>query len=247
MCWSITSFCNKLWQRSHMTRIRDKQSTMHSRPLKSKVVVVPKRQIFGWGRISLWAMLHSAATILGVNVASQMPTPASLALLPRWLDPWELAHMTFITGLLIVAPIPWLYRHTPGWRILAFAVVYVLGLVVWGEVVLLLLVEWQLRIPVLYRPGMSRLSFAASNLLVGGFVVCCLMWLICRVVRGPIVQQDGTLCPNCAYLLVGCAGRICPECGREFTYQELGTTPEHLAVLASQREEEEIEGESAAG
>lgn len=206
---------------------------MQYKPQKAKVVVVAREQVFGWGRVILWAIFHGAVTTIVAGAACQVRAPVSLTPVFRPIDPWVFAHAATIFAVLMVAPIPWLYPHTPGWRIVAFAAIYALGLVVWREVDFLLSVQMELRIPVLYRPGMVGISFSTRNLLSGGFVGPSLVWLICRGFRGPIVKQDGTLCPNCAYSLLGCAERhVCPECGREFTFQELGTTAKRLAALA---------------
>ena len=207
---------------------------MLRKPLKAKVVVVPKEQVFAFGRVLLWATLHSAATTLGVGAACQVRAPnvpvsvTAMSITGMYWD-WEIVHAAFITALLMLVPVPWVYRHTPGWRIVVYGVIYALGLVIWTETIWLLLVEMELKIPVLYVPGLVSMFLFNSNLLVGGFGLVCLTWLICRLVRGPIVQQDGTLCPNCAYSLLGCVEQVCPECGREFTFQELGTTREQFA------------------
>ena len=52
------------------------------------------------------------------------------------------------------------------------------------------------------------------------------VWQVLRMFYGPVVVQDGTLCPACGYSLLGTANRVCSECGREFTFKELGTTRE---------------------
>ena len=54
------------------------------------------------------------------------------------------------------------------------------------------------------------------------------VWRIVQTVSGPIVVQDGTLCPDCGYSLVGCTREVCPECGRPFSYQEMGTSKEEM-------------------
>ncbi len=43
-------------------------------------------------------------------------------------------------------------------------------------------------------------------------------------IRPPRPMQDGTLCPGCAYSLIGNETMVCPECGKAFTFEELGTT-----------------------
>jgi hypothetical protein len=39
------------------------------------------------------------------------------------------------------------------------------------------------------------------------------IWVGVRLLRGPIVLQDGSICPVCAYSLIGNVSGICPECG----------------------------------
>lgn len=55
---------------------------------------------------------------------------------------------------------------------------------------------------------------------VFGFVAC-LIWLILRHRPSRVLVQDGTLCPGCAYSLVGNTSGRCPECGRTYTSDEL--------------------------
>ena len=204
------------------------------RPAKTKVVVVSREQVFGLGRVALWAAIYSAAATLGTCTASRENAEAVLrADASGAIDPWMLVHAVFIVGVLTVAPIPWLYRHIPGWRVVAFGVIYALGLVAWKELVIIPLCGMGFRIPLVYSPGVAVLFLFTSHLAVCGFVGCCTAWLICRWVRGSIVPQDGTLCPNCAYSLAGCTGQMCPECGREFTYQELGAVEDRLRSLDS--------------
>lgn len=55
-------------------------------------------------------------------------------------------------------------------------------------------------------------------------------WSLLRTWRPSVVIQDGTLCPSCAYCLRGNTTMRCPECGRAFTFDELGATEEWLRV-----------------
>ena len=38
-------------------------------------------------------------------------------------------------------------------------------------------------------------------------------WGLCRLFRGRVIVQDGTLCSKCAYSLIGNVSGRCPECG----------------------------------
>lgn len=46
------------------------------------------------------------------------------------------------------------------------------------------------------------------------------IWGLCRLIRGKVLVQDGTLCPQCAYSIIGNVSGVCPECG--------SAVPEHL-------------------
>jgi hypothetical protein len=53
--------------------------------------------------------------------------------------------------------------------------------------------------------------------LIPTVVVCVALgmaiWGLCRLIRGEVLIQDGTLCPECGYSLVGNVSGVCPECG----------------------------------
>ncbi|MCK6457674.1 MAG: hypothetical protein L6Q92_14235 [Phycisphaerae bacterium] len=63
-----------------------------------------------------------------------------------------------------------------------------------------------------------------AGLMLGGGMLGVLFGRYMRRVGAELVMQDGTLCPGCAYSLVGNTSGRCPECGRAFSFQELGTT-----------------------
>jgi hypothetical protein len=47
--------------------------------------------------------------------------------------------------------------------------------------------------------------------------------------RLSIVDERSGSCPGCGYNLYGLNERRCPECGRAFTFEEIGATPQELA------------------
>jgi hypothetical protein len=59
---------------------------------------------------------------------------------------------------------------------------------------------------------------------IGGLLNIGLAALKDRLVERPKIQ-DGTLCPTCAYTIVGLPEPRCPECGNRFTPQELEASP----------------------
>lgn len=77
---------------------------------------------------------------------------------------------------------------------------------------------------------MDIIAFAAmivgAGLALGAALSLALNALHRMAVR--YVMQDGTVCPGCQYCLIGNQSMVCPECGRPFTYIELGTTPARL-------------------
>jgi hypothetical protein len=83
-------------------------------------------------------------------------------------------------------------------------------------------------VPLLTRVGTDA-GFVFPHHLFGATLFGMLVaWLVLRVRLGPVVLQDGSLCPACGYSLRGCVVQRCPECGREFTFQELGVTAEQF-------------------
>ncbi|MCB9856556.1 MAG: hypothetical protein H6818_12815 [Phycisphaerales bacterium] len=49
-------------------------------------------------------------------------------------------------------------------------------------------------------------------------------WRLVQLTLPKFVVQDGTLCPTCAYCLVGVQSMRCPECGSAFSFADLETT-----------------------
>lgn len=66
-------------------------------------------------------------------------------------------------------------------------------------------------------------AWASLGALVGFPLASIALLAIYNVARKPPPIQDGTLCPGCAYCLIGNTSSICPECGRPFTLAELKT------------------------
>lgn len=80
--------------------------------------------------------------------------------------------------------------------------------------------------------GASGLGFARYEWLAGiafyvlaEFILAYLIWEVGRHWRA---WPRGAVCPNCRYSLVGVTERRCPECGREFTLDELGISASDL-------------------
>jgi hypothetical protein len=54
--------------------------------------------------------------------------------------------------------------------------------------------------------------------------------MTCRLRENPALVGH---CPECGYNLRGLSEQRCPECGRPFTFEELGMTAEELGVQAA--------------
>lgn len=79
-----------------------------------------------------------------------------------------------------------------------------------------------------------------------GAVFCLLWWGACvwqrRVRKRVVVLQDGTLCPACAYSLIGNESMTCPECGGTFAFADLGVSSEEFEQISAARKSETSAG-----
>jgi hypothetical protein len=72
-----------------------------------------------------------------------------------------------------------------------------------------------------------------SVLLLGlaSFLCCAVLLFFFQLKPEPV--KPGPYCPQCGYCLIGSPRQICSECGRPFTHEELGVTPEALIPSAA--------------
>lgn len=154
-----------------------------------------------------------------------------------WLLEWigvetlELSVPIFLIAFLIW-PTRVFRRHyvrlAPGDTIVPFLWYYSLGV---GAAIYLRTIMRMLAGP-FYRPtGVIEhakiLAFALLVILAfAAFAMFALItyWGLIRLTLPKFIKQDGTLCPNCAYCLLGVQSMRCPECGSAFTYDDLETT-----------------------
>jgi hypothetical protein len=91
-----------------------------------------------------------------------------------------------------------------------------------------------------------------EELLIGaivlvGLAIAVLLWLpaMHRLLRGkPVVGSDDLVlvhCPNCRYSLIGLRELRCPECGTEFTIDELIRAQRYDGVTRSRGREEHLD------
>lgn len=84
-----------------------------------------------------------------------------------------------------------------------------------------------------YRPGMAA-DFAFVGIISLGLSIIAIgAWGICVIFRGQVFMNDGSMCPGCGHCVLGCESMRCPECGRDFVFEELGTTREEFAERSS--------------
>ena len=76
--------------------------------------------------------------------------------------------------------------------------------------------------------GLALWAFGA------GLISFLIGWFILAVIQTRVEKlKPGAFCPGCGYCLIGSTGRICPECGRVFTLEELGIGEEELEAERS--------------
>ncbi len=143
-------------------------------------------------------------------------------------------------------PVTYIAKRTTTLRTLQFVIVYVLSLVLiqqfsnWGNVIWGGYVDAPL--PGFGRSGTLPLFIITPTAIPLCFLSCLLYWVASRYRWGPVVIQDGTMCPQCGYNILGAVDRICSECGREFTYQELGTTKQGFSASVGASETAPLPG-----
>ena len=164
----------------------------------------------------------------GLTAAGQLTVVAFVA--PQGvgkLGPWLYVVAAFV---IVVAPMLVLYPRIQRRSILVYAAAYTLGTVSCnlcsGEIAIAYREATGRGFAPFWRPGAQVVFVDDLTLLVLVFAGTLFAWGACRLVRGPVSVQDGTLCPGCGYSLLGASEAKCTECGREFRYQELGTTEE---------------------
>lgn len=84
-----------------------------------------------------------------------------------------------------------------------------------------------------YHPGITADIAYVGILSLGQSIIAIGAWRICVVFRGHVFINDGSMCPGCGHCVLGCDSMTCPECGRDFIFEELGTTREAFAERSS--------------
>jgi hypothetical protein len=119
---------------------------------------------------------------------------------------------------LFIAATAWLWSRKGRWRALVSPTIYTVCIVV-TTTILCLFVDKTIR---------GDKDFLFSGLIMLGTAAIMLVWVarLYRLSRGrPMTNQsDGQVnvqCPNCSYRMVGLRESRCPECGTQYTLDEL--------------------------
>jgi hypothetical protein len=80
---------------------------------------------------------------------------------------------------------------------------------------------------------LADVNLAPGALFLGAisFVIGVIILALLQLKPSPI--KPGPYCPTCGYCLIGSPRQICAECGRPFTFEELGITAEELNPISN--------------
>jgi hypothetical protein len=155
-------------------------------------------------KLVLVALLHMFfAAVVALLISVNLRAAPS-----RWIAYGEWAGALFVlTGV----PSYFLYSRLLGGRVVSYAIACALGFSLWMSLGLSIVKG----LPIIVDPCAGTVEI---------FIAVLLSKLVGRLMRGKLVIQDGLMCPNCGYALLGTPGRICSECGHDFGFSELGTS-----------------------
>jgi hypothetical protein len=172
------------------------------------------------------AMSLGAAIVASLGLRFVLVTPRALSSGEEWL---AIAGTTVVLGV----PTAILYRQLYRWRIWIYCAVFSTASAIMtafvddfvrhiGDSTGIGLTPYpsSVFLPILMGEGLIGISSVVGTLIA---------WLLSRIVRGRIEIRSGIFCPDCNYCLAGAEEMRCSECGRVFTYEELGVTPEYAA------------------
>lgn len=203
------------------------------------VIVRESDRVTGWGA-ALRGIL--AATYLAAFVRvfyGREVTPSSLG------TAGLIAELLLIAVFVALPVFRWYARMCMGSMIL-FALIYLIVAMLFDFIAVVALSAYQ-------NASGTRLLFVSRDsldtwlLLPHYFAASCAAgivgaWLVCRLRQGRVVLQDGSMCPGCGYSILGSRERVCSECGREFTFQELGWTKAQFEAMQREVCAEEVPG-----
>ena len=186
------------------------------------MLVIRECDIYSGGKVILVASVHTFALnwVLGaIFVTRGRPEDSFMV-------------VVFASNILLAAVFAFrFYSRVTRGKMLAYVLAFALGLAFWSRLAVFVGLELDLGFLFFHRNGLTMVNVTPGQLILMSLFGSTIGWIVARCFKGAIVVQDGTLCPKCGYCLAGCPDRICPECGREFTYQELGTTQAELECV----------------
>lgn len=173
---------------------------------------------------AFWSRTKAAA--VGVMVAA-----TSVALwwgLHKWNEAWDYYEMPdlmffpLLGGILVVFPIAALARSYRKLPRVSLGLIYVLGFAVGWHLTMETLQAAEYGLWKGLRPS-EQTALTLLSRQVQGLSITVLVsvplglgtWSLCRLLRGKILIQDGSLCSRCGYSLIGNLSGVCPECGSE--------------------------------
>lgn len=191
-----------------------------------KIIIVRRDYGFGWpavlARCAFYTfVINLLMRFVFVSNAYPIEDKRILFTIHMITIPLSIAVITFL-----------LYPRLRGDKLIVFSGLYAVGLLVWSQFTWYIVCAFDITVPLLFPEGMVFIITHPLELVPSSLIGSAMGWGMCRWFKGKVVVQDGTLCPKCGYCLIGNIDRICPECGREFTFQELDTTGERLVELA---------------
>ncbi len=183
-----------------------------------KVRVVSNKVIWSTGRLLAVAVLHAFLVNLLMLLIFMFPSPPSRTAL--------LLALCACLAILFGVPTYLLYRRPGAISPLTYGLACMIAVLFWQALSESVIREN--KVPILWRPGCKLYALGTFPTAMGTFVSVWISSFVARRRRGRVLIQDGSTCPECGYWLRGNTSRICPECGRGFSFAELGTTREEF-------------------
>jgi hypothetical protein len=188
-----------------------------------KVIVVSDKVIWSTGKLLAAAALHAFVVNLLMRLIFVFPSPPSRVVL--------LLALNACLAILFGVPTYLIYRRPGATSPLTYGLACMIGVLFWQALSKILILEY--KVPILWRPGCSLYALEASWTSICTGVCVWISSFVARRRRGRVLVQDGSTCPGCGYWLRGNTSQICPECGRGFSFAELGTTREEFLQVRS--------------